>query len=424
MNRKMLAAGLLLVLFLANAGFTVAADWTKWRGPYRNGITDETNWTPKALEGNPKILWETNLGLGYSAVAVKGDRLYAMGNKEIITGDDTVGVDIIYCFHARTGKEIWRYTYRCQTDETWPGPTASPVLDGDRLYTLSDDTGDLFCLNALDGRVHWKRNVVAEFETVPPYDGVGYAGSPYIEGDLVMFNLNTSGIALDKMTGETVWASDPGRCSFSTPVVFHREDKKKIALFGARYLFILDLLTGKVEGSFAWETSSNENTADPIVVGDEVFISSAYGQGCALLKITDGDPEPIWQNKAMRNQFTSSVYIDGYVYGIDGDRRRCSLRCIDFKTGESMWSQRMAFASLIAANDRLIILDEDGVLHIAEVTPEAYREIVSAKVQRSAGGARLRGRNRTYWWTNPVLTSGLLFVRSDKGDLVCIDVSR
>ena len=84
----------------------------------------------------------------------------------------------------------------------------------------------------------------------------------------------------------------------------------------------------------------------------------------------------------------------------------------------------MAFASLIAANDRLIILDEDGVLHIAEVTPEAYREIVSAKVQRSAGGARFRGRNRTYWWTNPVLTNGLLFVRSDKGDLVCLDVTR
>lgn len=412
----------LFILLLLPAMSAVTADWTRWRGPNGNGIVYDTDWDPLAISGNPKVVWETDLGLGYSSVAVKGDRLYAMGNSERITGADTVGLDIVYCFHSRTGREFWRFSYPCRTDNTWPGPTASPVLDGNRLYTLCDDTGDLYCLNALNGNVIWKRNVVSEFGTLPPYDGVGYAGSPYIEGDLVLFNLNTSGIALNKFTGNTVWASAPGRCSFSTPVVFNYGAEKRIALFGARNLFLLDVPTGKVQGSFLWETDCNENTADPIIHGDKIFISSAYGKGCALLRVMDGDPVLIWQNMELSNQFTSSVFIDGFVYGMDGERPRCSLRCIDIETGEVMWNQKMPFSSLIAADDKLIILDEDGMLRIVEAVPEAYREIASGLVQRTTGGKRPRGKKRTFWWSNPVISNGYLYVRSDKGDLVCLDM--
>ena len=180
---KKTSGTILITLSVLFVHFIYANDWPRWRGPNGNGIVNNTDWDPLALAGNPKIVWETNLGLGYSSVAVKNERLFAMGNKEIISGTDTVGVDIIYCFHAKTGKEIWRFSYPCRTDNTWPGPTASPVLDGDLLYTLSDDTGDLFCLNAENGQIRWKINVVTEFGAEPPYDGVGYAGSPYIEGD-------------------------------------------------------------------------------------------------------------------------------------------------------------------------------------------------------------------------------------------------
>lgn len=425
MDRK--KATLVTALVFIFTATVFGGDWTKWRGPNGTGIVADDDWDPAALIGNPDIVWETKLGLGYASVAIQDGRLYALGNKEVVAGGDTVGVDIIYCLNSRTGKEIWRYAYRCQTDDTWPGPTASPVLDGDRLYTLCDDTGDLFCLNALDGRVLWKRNVVEEFGTVAPYDGVGYAGSTIIEGDLALFNLNTAGIALNKCTGETVWASDPGRCSFSTPVVFEHQGERKIALFGARFFFILDLETGAVECSYPWETSANENTADPIIDGDRIFISSAYGQGCALLRLTGDSLELVWQNHELNNQFTSSVFIDGYVYGIDGHRPRCTLKCIDIETGEVMWSERMRFSSLIAADEKLIILDEDGVLHIVEVTPEEFREIASGKVQRSASSIQPRGprgRNRVFWWTNPVLVDGYLYVRSDKGDFACLDLSK
>ena len=400
-------------------------DWTKWRGPNGNGIVNDAKWDPQAISGSPKIVWDANLGLGYSAVAVKGDRLYAMGNVEKNSNGITTGTDIIYCFHARTGEELWRYTYPCRTDDVWPGPSASPVVDEDRLYTICDDTGDLFCLNALTGKVIWKRNVVKEFGTVPPYDGVGYAGSACVEGDLVLYNLNTAGIALNKYTGKTVWASQSGRCSFSTPVVFDHQSKRKVALFGAKSLFILDVSTGKVLSSYPWKTNCNENTADPIIDGNRIFISSAYGMGCALFNMNGHHLDLVWKHNDLNNQFTSNIYINGYVYGINEERsHRNAFKCIELNTGKVMWSQNMEFGSLIAADNKLLFLDEKGMLFIVEATHKGYNEIASGKVFINAPSrGKGRNRNRSYWWTNPVLVNGYLYVRSDKGYLVCLDMT-
>jgi outer membrane protein assembly factor BamB len=414
MEGRRLILGSIILLFTLSVFDAVAGDWVRWRGPNGDGVVDDTEWSPLALAGSPKVVWKTQLGLGYSAVAVQGNWLYTMGN---IT-EGTKGKDVVYCLNASTGEEIWRYSYPCETDKRWPGPTATPVLDGNRLYTLADDTGAFHCLNAENGKVLWKRNVVSEFKTVPPYDGVGYSGSALIEGDLILLNLNTAGVALDKNTGRTVWASDPGRCSFSTPVVFSKGTQRRMALFGAEKFFVIHIQTGKVEGFYDWKTNCNENTSDPIVVGDKVFISSAYGKGCALLQLTEGNPKLVWKNNEMSNQFTSSVYLDGYVYGFDGERPRCSLKSIAYETGKVMWNEKMPFGSLIAADNKLIVLDEDGGLHVAKASPTGYKEIAKGQVPF----VQASGKKRKFWWTNPVLANGYLYVRSDKGDLICFDV--
>ncbi|MCK5146295.1 PQQ-binding-like beta-propeller repeat protein [bacterium] len=416
----------LVICLILLQGTAMASDWTRWRGPNGNGIVYDANWNPKAIAGSPRIAWETKLGLGYSAVAVKGSRLYAIGNQEIINGNDTSGTDIIYCLDSKDGHELWRFTYPCRTDDVWPGPTASPVIDGDRLYTISDDTGDLYCLNALNGHLLWHRNVVEDFGTIPPYDGVGYSGSPLIEGDLLLLNLNKSGIAFNKMNGNTVWASEPARCSFSTPVIFELNGKRKMANFAGKKLYIQEIATGIIESSYGWETSCNENTADPIIDGDQIFIASAYGKGCILLNMKDNALEKVWQNMELRNQFTCNVYLDGYIYGIDDARsRRNHLKCIEYKTGKLMWSQPMEFGSLIIADKKLIVLDEKGSLFVAEASPDSYKEIAKGKILLKSP-AKGKGRNskHTYWWTNPVLVDGYLYVRSDKGDLLCLDVRK
>jgi outer membrane protein assembly factor BamB len=413
---------ILAVLLLCWAAQASATDWTAWRGPFGNGVTDETEWDPLLLQGRPQLLWEANVGVGYAAVAVKGERLYTIGNRADASGNGK-GFDTVYCLDKRTGKELWRFSYPCETDDSYPGPTSTPVLDGDRLYTLSDDTGDLFCFNALDGTVRWHVNVVAAHSAEPPWQGFGYSSSPVIEGNLLLLNLSSAGLALDKLTGKKVWSSAPGPCSYSTPVVFNRQGKRTIALFGAKRLFLLDPTTGAEQASFPWDTFANENSADPLVFGDHIFISSAYDKGCALLKMAPEGLEPVWQSEVLSNLFTSSVYLDGFIYGIDDHRRRNTLRCIEAQTGKLRWSQKIDFGSLIAAAGKLIVLTERGELKIAEATPEAYREIVSANlVQASSARASGTKRKRAFWWTNPVMVDGVLYLRSDRGDLVGVSL--
>ncbi len=126
----------------------------------------------------------------------------------------------------------------------------------------------------------------------------------------------------------------------------------------------------------------------------------------------------MWENENMRNKFSSSIYIDGYLYGSDGDEGKVApIRCIDVKTGDVMWEKKMKMASLISADGKLIILEEDGNLHIAEAKPSSYQEISICDV--------LEGEEKSrFFYTPPVLCNGKIYCRSFAGDLVCISVSK
>jgi hypothetical protein len=114
----------------------------------------------------------------------------------------------------------------------------------------------------------------------------------------------------------------------------------------------------------------------------------------------------------MRNHFSSSIYLDGYIYGSDGQAGSGYLRCLDFATGEEKWGVYTGMVSLISAAGKLIIMDERGTLSIAEASPKTYREIVRAQVLRSTT------------WTPPVLSNGLLYCRNVIGRLICIDMRK
>ena len=378
-------------------------DWAQWRGPERNGISTETNWNPEALAKGPNMLWNEKVGLGYSSVAVNGRLLYTMGNDR--------GQDTVYCLDARTGREVWKYSYPSRSMQ-YPGPRATPTVDGNLLYTLSSD-GQLICFSADSGKKQWRRNIATDFGARPP--NWGFACSPVIEGELLLLNAGISGLALYKQTGKAAWASGPGTGGYATPVLYDLEGKRCAAVFGRRAIYGVEVQTGKQAWSYPWTTDNDVNAADPLVFGSRVFISSNYGAGSALLDISGRQPRLVWRNRSMNSHFSSFLLIDGYIYGNDGfaGRRNGVFRCLDAETGRTMWSESLGFGSLIAADGKLILLTEQGDLYIARATSSSYREISQARSILSSS-----------CWTPPVLCNGMIYLRNHRGDLVCVDVSR
>ena len=381
-----------------------AADWLNYRGPNHDGISTETGWSTSWPESGPKILWKSSLGTGFASMAVSNGKVYATGN----IGDK----DFLYCLDAATGKEIWKKSYPCPLykKDHEGGPCATPTIDGDAVYTFSKG-GDAIRFNAATGEIVWHKNLNRELGLEHPtwY----FAGSPFIAGDLVIYNAGTYGTALKKADGSLAWQSGKGASGYSTAVPYEIAGQQGVVMAVCEELVGLNPATGKVIWKFPWKTSYDINAADAVVSGDTVFISSGYNKGCALLKMSGGDVTKVWQNKNMRNHINCSALWEGHIYGFDGQvDGGGKLSCIDLATGEKKWSQGgMGTGSLMIADGKLIILGEKGKLVIAAASPEGFKQLASAEI--------LTGK----CWTVPVLANGRIYARNAAGQLVCVDVS-
>ena len=406
----------ILLLSLALSGLGLAADWSKWRGPFGTGITEESDWNPKALDGAPDILWETNVGVGHSTPSVSGDLLYILGNKHLMTATDTLDIDIVYCMNAITGAEIWRYEYPCP-EKGFPGPNASPVLDENRLYTLSWE-GDLYCFEAETGSVFWKRNLVDE--DLSEVNEWGFAGSPVIVDDMLLLTAGKSGAALNKMTGKTIWQSEKEACGLTTPILYEK-DGRRMAIFSSHpEIHGVDIDTGERLWSYEWKTCN-----DPYIIGENILLTANHNRKqTTLLKLNGTELESLWENRVILGwAFQNQVVIDNVSYALANLRRGRVLQCVDLETGELNWTHDTGDeGALIAADDKLVILEGDGELVVAEINPEEYIEISRARIMTPDSHQGIRQDRRWYCWTLPVLANGLVYGRSNTGDLVCVDM--
>jgi outer membrane protein assembly factor BamB len=400
-TRFLLAAGA-LTAFLSSA---MASDWPNWRGPDRNGISKETDWSAKFPEQGPKILWKANVGLGYSSFIVGDGRAYTAGHDN---DNDTV-----FCFDAVSGKEIWKHSYPAELgDKSFPGgATGTPTLDGDSLYWLSR-WGDLFCFEAKTGKILWQRNLQKDSNI--PIPSWGFAGAPTVHENLLLLNVGEHGMALDKKSGKTLWLSPLKDSGYSTPLPLER-DGKWFAVFTSGEAYIAaDLATGKELWRMRWLTQYGVNASDPIVAGDEYLISTGYGKGAALFKASgSGEPEVIWKSRVLRTQQAPGVLINGFAYGVDGNAgSQANLKCIEFKTGQEKWAHPIGFGAVSAADNKLIVISAAGELMIAPASPDGFKPISQGQVL----GANC--------WTVPVLANGIVYCRNSKGSVAAVDLRK
>lgn len=378
-----------------------AEDWPGWRGLRADGLASADGWDPASLREGARILWKTNVGAGYSAVAVLGEYIYTMGNRD--------NTDTVYCLNARDGSIVWQHSYPCKAG-SYPGPRATPTVVDGSVFTAGQE-GQVFRLDAATGQVQWQVNIASEFNLAPP--GWGYSGSVLVTGRLAVLNAGRHGLALDKNTGKKVWASPSGKCGYATPVPGRGPASKELLIFSAQAVYGVDVTDGRELWSFPWKTSYDVNAADPVLLEADVFVTSGYGTGCARIRLEGQTATAVWRNKSLAAHFGTPAVVDGFIYGVNGQAGGGGLVCLDGSTGDRRWQAPIGFGALTATRKHLIVLTEKGELVVAETTPEAYREVARARVM-----------DRPKCWTMPVLCNGKIYCRNDQGDLVCVDGTR
>jgi outer membrane protein assembly factor BamB len=266
----------------------------------------------------------------------------------------------------------------------------------------------LRCFDAASGKVLWSQNIAREHGLgVPTW---GFAGAPFVAGNLLLLNAGSHGLALEKTTGKVVWSTGKGAAGYSSLVPYRHGDRDAVALFAAREVAGVEIATGTVLWQHPWKTDWDVNAADPVVRDGKVFISSSYKSGCALVRFDPAPPQELWRHKDMQNHFNMSVLVGDFLYGVDGEAEKPAfLKCLDWNTGAVKWSQPgLGLGSLMAADGKLIILSEKGELVIAEANPTAFKPLARTQV--------LGGK----CWTTPVLSHARLYCRNSKGDLVSL----
>ncbi len=396
--------------FLTTAS-CLAADWPQFLGPQRNCTSTETGLLRSWDEKGPPVLWQRSVGEGYSSPVIAGDRLVLFHR----AGDE----EIVECLDAANGKELWKH--REPTNYRDPlgkgdGPRSTPLIAGERVYTLSPG-GRLLCLKLGNGDKVWQRDLLTDYNVPRSYFGVGT--SPILENGRLLVNVGSRDagiVAFDKDSGKEVWKATQDGASYSSPIATDIDGVRQVVFFTRQGIVSLDPANGNVRFSKRWRSrmDASVNAATPVVVGDCLFFTACYDTGAILVRAKKDGIEELWSNdRSLSCHFSTPVYHEGFLYGFDGRQEAgTEFRCIEAKTGKVLWSKEgFGCGSMILAEGNLIVLSENGELVLVECKSDKYRERARAAV--------LTGPCRAHM----ALANGRLYAR-DNGKVVCWNLKK
>jgi outer membrane protein assembly factor BamB len=396
---------LLSFLLLNASSVSATGKWKQFRGENRSGVVSDAPINVTFTDGEPACLWTQPVGNGFSEVLVDDIAAY------IFSGDTlNGGYEYIEAYDKSTGTSLWKTV----VDSLWyekdgwgHGPRSTPALDDDKLFCLSG-CGKFSAIDLQNGEILWSVSLPADFGTVTPR--WGFSTSPAIAGDHVILETggteNRAITAFDKNSGKVKWSNATGIAAYCSPLVATIENETQI-------IIALDtmLLSFDTHGETLWSYRMplRGPMAMPVLLPpNKIFVSSESRTGSFLVEVSDNKPAEVFSSPGMQNNWSSSCYHNGYLYGFS----RARLQCVSAETGEMVWGKRgYGKGSLIIVNDVIVALSDQGLIVLAEATPEEYREIGSFKA--------LEGKS----WTAPTFADGKLYVRN-LTSMSCFDLTK
>ena len=377
------------------------SDWPHWLGPDGNNQVAAGAFNPDLSKW--KVAWKSSVGRGYSAVAVSGTHAITLGH-------DGEAHETVYSFDIKTGREEWKQSYDAQLLPMMHpgGPNATPTILDDRVIVLSKD-GQVRCLALADGHPIWDLNLA----TIPglKLPKWGFASSPVVDGNRLLFAAGRV-VSVDLAKGTVQWTStgeyQPG---YTTAVVFQREGHPFIAALDGKGFSILEGADGKEVVRRPFKAMFDMNGTTPFVLdsGRQIFISG--NTSSELLAFDGRDLTPVWTTTEIKSPMNAAVIRDGAIYGIDGRQGTPSSRLVSVRLsdGKVNWSRAdFGFGNTIGVGSSLLALNEDGLLVTASLAADGYHE---------TGRQQVLGKT---CWTPPVFAQDRIFVRNDRGDVVCL----
>jgi len=439
-------------------------DWPNFLGPHANNISDETDLLEKWPTNGPLLLWEREIGSGYSAPSVREGMLIVHHRLE--------EQEIVQSFDAATGQPKWRYVYPSHFVDPFgynKGPRCTPLLTSNRCYTFGAE-GRLLCLEIQTGKRVWEHDIAKEWNVPEAFFGVG--STPLLEGNRLIVMVggqpNSGVVALDAATGKVLWENvgknnwDNARtigwrgeapyrwtgnekvASYSSPVAATLYGQRHVLCLMRQGLVSLNPTNGAIHFSRWFQSPVNEsvNAMCPVVLDNFVLISGAYYRiGSVLVAIKpDGNSfDEVWRSPpadrdpvtgrfvtpVLEVHWNTPVLHDGYVYAFSGrNEPDATFRCVEFKTGRVRWSRDEHWqahstlqppvygrGSAILADGKLIVLGEGGKLGLFTLNPNEPEEICSFQVRQLHYPC----------WAAPVLSHKRLYLRNEQ-KLVCFDL--
>lgn len=427
MRKSLLIAN--LILTCVGSSLARGEDWPGWMGPSR-----DNQWKPQTVpssfpEGGLKALWSTKIAGGYSGPAVVGNRVYVT---DMVTQADAKvdnfgrkafdGNERVHCIDDQSGKVLWTHEYPVTYAISYPaGPRCTPIVDGDRLYTLGAE-GDLFCFEAASGKVIWSQKLKSVYKTDSPL--WGYAAHPLIDGDNLITLAGGEGsqaVALNKKTGQEVWRFGAAKeTGYSPPTIIQAGGVRQLILANPQAVNSVNPENGKLYWSIPYTADNGSIIMSPVHSGKHLFIGG-YSNRNLLIELESNEPKAkeLWRNQAKKGMSPVNVQpmvIGDIVYGCD---QSGELMAFEIASGNRLWEtskpisdrpQGSGTAFMVKSGDRFFLFNESGELIIAKISPEGYQELARTNIIKPTNNAF----GREVVWCAPAFANGSIYVRNDE----------
>ncbi len=409
--------------------------WPRFRGENFDGTsTEEITLAKKWNDGEPKLLWGIDVGEGYAGAAILNGRVY------VLDYDAEEQADALRCLSLADGKELWRYSYPVRVKRNHGMSRTVPAVTEKYVVALGPKC-HVICLDSTTGELHWMLDLVRDFTTtVPPW----YAGQcPLIDGDRAILAPGGGAlmIAVDCETGDIIWQTpNPNGWDMTHSSIIPME-------FKGHRMYVYCANRGVVgvsadDGVILWETTEWKigiaTVPSPLIMDEgRIFLSGGYNAGSMMLQLVE---RAAWLNRAgmaeslpdightdgaefyaetlfrLKPQVFGAtqqtpIFFNGYIYGVRPDGQ---LVCLT-SDGELVWTSntahRFGLGPFMVANGLIYVMNDSGLLTIAEATPANYKQLAQSQV--------LSGHDS---WGPMALAGGRLIVR-DLTRMVCLDVT-